>query len=314
MVKLICTSWIPRSHIHLFETYAGLDKITLNTSDVMFADDLSFRISGYGSYPDIYFTQEWSGLHYFVADFPNERVPDVAVQFIRGMQGLLLNEIFKKCHTVTFKQIAADIIPLDFHVTVLSKDRIDVGKELLERKAGGLSVLFDPHEIYSPGTVSYVFGSEDPSLKNILLYHAYVEITSSFLMNMMKRMTRLYHEADRAIKSVESSEDVAATKEAMDLVDDIAKESSESFGKLKQARANFALKLSEYGAKELNAKEKALADALEIEKSLKKINVDGDYMHSLWSDVLIEYLNNVDSTLDARLMLHSIQKKKGLFG
>ncbi|MCX6695185.1 MAG: hypothetical protein NTU61_02670, partial [Candidatus Altiarchaeota archaeon] len=62
MVKLICITWIPRSYIHLYETYMGLDKLTLNVSDVKFDDKLTFKITGYGSYPEITFTQEDSGL------------------------------------------------------------------------------------------------------------------------------------------------------------------------------------------------------------------------------------------------------------
>ena len=92
----------------------GLGKVTLNVSDVKFAEDLSFKITGYGRYPEIYFTQEWSGMHCFLTDVPDGGVYERAVQFIRDMQELLMNEIFKKCHTVTFKQISADIIPLDF--------------------------------------------------------------------------------------------------------------------------------------------------------------------------------------------------------
>lgn len=296
----------------MFETYMGLDKISLNISDLKFEDELSFKIIGYGGYPEISFAQEWSGLHYFVADFPNERVVKTAVQFIRDMQLLLLNEIFNRCHTITFKQIASDIIPLDFHVIALSKEKFEVKDNFIERRAGDLTVAFDPREIYSPGTFSCVFGSEDLSLKNILLYHAYVEIASNFLMNMTKRMTRLYHEADSAVKSVESSEGLNSVQKAVDVVDNITKECSESFGKLKQAKENFSLKLQEYKERQFSSVEKELGDAFEVEPSLKRINADARYMHIQWEDVLIEYLKNVDSTLDARLMLHNLPKKKGL--
>ena len=314
MVKLVCVSWIPRSYINLFETYMGLEKISLNISEVKFENDLSFKITNYKNYPEIYFTQEWSGLHYFIADFQNENVSETVIQFIRDMQLLLLNEIFKKCHTVTFKQIASDTIPLDFHVIVLSKEKFDVKKDFVEKKVGEMIISFNPYEIYSPGTISYVFGSEDLKLKSVLLYHAYVEITASFLMNMMKRMIRLYHEADDAVMSVESLEDIKSIKESMDWADRITKDCSESFGKLKQAKENFSNKLQEYLGKQFNKTEKDLAGALEIEKSLKKINIDAEYMCMQWADVLMEYIKNIDSTLDARLMLHNLQKMKGLFG
>jgi len=310
----MCITWIPRSHIHLFETYMGLDKLTLNISEVNFDGELSFKITGYGSYPDITFTQEASGLHYFTAEFPDENVSEVAVEFMRGMQVLLLNEIFKKCHTVTFKQISSDIIPLDFHVIVLSKEKISLRKDLVERKGGDITLVFDPREIYSPGTVSYVFGTESIDLKDVLLYHGYVEVTADFLMNMLRRMTRLYHEADKAVGSIESSHSLQSIRDAMDLVDMVTKECSESFGKLKQAKLNFSVKLQDFRETKLSGGKKALADALQVEDSLKKINYDAEYLILQWEDVLLEYLENVDSTLDARVMLYGVQKKRGLFG
>jgi hypothetical protein len=225
-----------------------------------------------------------------------------------------LNEVLKKCHAITFKQIVEDIIPLDFHVVILSKERIDVRKDFIERKAGKLTVAFDPREVYSPGTVSYVFGSEDEALMDVLLYHAYVEVAADFLMNMMKRMARLYHEADNAVKSVESTEDFKALNDAITRVDEIKKNGGESFGKIKQAHENFNLKLEEYRKTQYDETEKRLAEALEVEKSLKKICVDANYMTIQWEDILMEYLGNIDSTLDARLVSYSILKKKGLFG
>ncbi|MFH1125676.1 MAG: hypothetical protein V1703_00995 [Candidatus Altiarchaeota archaeon] len=315
MAKLICVSWIPRSYVHLFETYNGIEKIALNVSDVKFdEDEISFKISGYGKYPEIFFTQGWSGLHYFVVDVPNENIDDRAIQFIRDMQLLLLNEIFKKCHTVTYRQISSDVIPLDFHVIVMSKERFSIKKNFVEKKVRDLTIAFDPKEIYSPGTLSYLFGSEDVNLKKVLLYHAYVEIAAAFLLSMNKRLTRLYHEAASAVEALESSDDLKAVTEAMKLSDTITKDSSESFGKLKQAEMNFEFQLQEYKGRHFTDFEAEIANALDVEESLRRINVDVKYMHIQWEDVLIEFLENVDSTLDAHLMIHGIQKnKKGLF-
>ncbi|MCX6694800.1 MAG: hypothetical protein NTU61_00685, partial [Candidatus Altiarchaeota archaeon] len=253
-------------------------------------------------------------LHYFTAEFPDEKLSEVAVQFMRGMQMLLLNEIFKKCHTVTFKQITSDIIPLDFHVIVLRKERLELRKDLIEKNVGNLTLVYDPRELYSTGTVSYFFGTEDLKFKDVLLYHGFLEVTADFLMNMLRKMTRLYHEADKAVSSVESSTGLEAVKEAMDLSDAVIKECGESFGKLKQAKLNIVLKLEEYNGTKLDKDEKALAEALGIEKSLKRINEDADYLIIQWQDVLLKYIENVDSTLDARVMLHIAQKRRGLFG
>jgi len=314
MAKLICVSWIPRSYIHLFETYTGLDKITLKISDVDFQDALSFKITGYGSYPEIWFTQDWSGLHYFTVDVPDEGIPNAAVQLMRDMQELLMNEIFSKCHPVTFRQIASDSIPLDFHVVVMSKERLDVRPGFIQKNVGDFTVAFDPKEAYTPGTVSYVFGSEDLALKRVLLYHAYTEVACEFLMNMMKRMIRLYHEVDSAADSLKTLSDVQDMKVVMDVLNEVSKESGESFGKMKQAQENFKLKLDEFRREQFSQLERELSSALEIEQTLEKINVDASYMHIQRGDVLTEYLKSISSTINSRLMLLSAGRKRGFFG
>lgn len=312
MATLVCVTWLPRSYIHLFKTYAGLKDLTLKVSDVDFGDSLSFTINGYRDYPAISFNQGWSGLTSFSVEAPDEGVFDTALQLIRDMQELLMNEILKKCYITTYLEITSDIIPLDFHVVIMSRSKISLGRNFVERKAGSVTVAFDPTEVYSPGTVSYV-NSEDSGIKKVLLYHAYTEVASSFMMNMLKRMTRQYHEADDAVKSVESLEDFKSLKESVDVIDGILKNCSQSFGKLKQACRNFNLKLHEYRKQKWSEQEKALADALEVEHSLERLIMDAEYMQVWWEDVLLAYIKNIDSTLDARMMLHAMSKKKGLF-
>jgi hypothetical protein len=314
MAKLLCVSWIPRSYIHLFETYAGLDKITLKISDVDFRDELTFKITGYGAYPEIQFTQEWSGLHYFVVELPGEGVQNAAVQFIRDMQELLMNEIFKKCHPVTFRQIASDTITLDFHVVIMSNEKLDVKPNFIQKNVGDLTVAYDPREVYTPGTTSYLFGSEDLAFKRVLVYHAYTEVACEFLMNMMKRMLRLYHEADLATDSIKSMSDIKEMKGVIDVMNEVTGEASESFGKMKQAQENFKLKLEGFRKEQFSQLEEELARALEVGQSLEKINVDASYMHIQRGDVLTEYLRNISSTINSRLMLYAAERKRGFFG
>jgi hypothetical protein len=313
MATLVCVTWLPRSYIHLFKTHAGLNELSLKVSDVDFQDSLSFNINGYGDYPVIYFNQGWSGLTSFSVEAPDEGVYDTALQFMRDMQELLMNEIFKKCYPTTYLEITSDIVPLDFHVVIMSKNKIPIPKNFVERKAGPVTVAFDPAEVYSPGTVSYV-NSEDAGIKKVLLYHAYTEVASSFMMNMLKRMTRQYHEADDAVKSVDTLEDAKALKDSVIVIDNVLKNCSQSFGKLKQACRNLNLKLHEYRKQKWSESEKALADALMVEHSFERLIMDAEYMQVWWEDVLLAYIKNIDSTLDARLMLHVQQKKTGLFG
>ncbi|MDD5111560.1 MAG: hypothetical protein PHG85_03370 [Candidatus Altiarchaeota archaeon] len=310
MATLLCATWLPRSHIHLFKMHGSLDNVSLNLSDVEFGDDLCFCINGYSSYKKISFRQEWGGLISFTVDVPDDGAPGSAVQFMRDMQELLMNEILKKCFLITFMEISNDILPLDFHVVVISGRKPDAAGDLLEKKAGSVSISYSPEEVYSPGTVSYASGAVGPKVMEVLLWHAYTEVASSFMMNMLKRMNRLYHEADDAVKEVESLEGEDALHKSIDLVDVILKDSSQSFGKLKQAQKNFSLKQQEFCRLKLGASERKVAEALEVEKSLGKLVLDADYIVVWWEDVLIDYLKNIDSTLDARMMLHTMPKKK----
>lgn len=311
MAKVVAAAWFPRSHIHMFETHQGCGKIGLDIADVDHGEKLSFTIKGYKEYPDIRFTQEWSGLHHFTVDLPDEGIEAAADRFMKEMQVLLVEKILKACHTVSYKQIIADIMPLDFHVIVLTNGEPDVrGMDVLD--AGGLKVAYNSHDMYESGMKTYVMGSDDLKLLDALLYHAYAEVAFDFLYSMLKAMTRLYHEADNVVGQMRDAKDVDDMKKPMALMDEILKECSERDGKLKHALMNFQLKEEEYCGLDLDGGEKALADALDLGGAFRKLHADGEYMRILWSDVLEDRLNRLDSTLDARVMMHG-GKKRGWF-
>jgi hypothetical protein len=170
-------------------------------------------------------------------------------------------------------------------------------------------VAYKPEEFYYSGTISYVLGSDDLSLLKVLLYHAYTEVAFDFLYSMMKAMIRLYHEADNIVGEMEAARDPKGMREPMKLMDDIMKECSERYGKLKQVILNFRLKEEEFRGVDFSQQERALAEALEIRDSFRRLQADGAYMDILWGDILEDRLRSVDSTLDARVMMYSGGRK-----
>lgn len=312
MARVVAAAWFPRSHIHLFETFSGLNKVELEIDDISYRDDLSFTIKNYRDYPVITLTQDWSGLHYFTVELPDEDIAKSADRFMKDMQMLLVEKVLKACHSVSYKQIVSDIIPLDFHVVVL-KAAGEAPEGYVVKEAGDLKVAYKPEEYYYSGTTSYVLGSDDASHIGVLLYHAYTEIASDLLYNMMKGLVRLYHEADTVVMDLDAASNPKDMKKPMKVLNDVVKESSERHGKLQQVIANIQLKLDEYGEMELSDADRELAAALEIPESFRRLGRDGAYMDILWGDVLVDRLQDISSTLDARVIMHAGEKKKGWF-
>jgi hypothetical protein len=93
------------------------------------------------------------------------------------------------------------------------------------------------------------------------------------------------------------------------VLDDIVKECSERYGKLKHAILNIRLKWDEYNKAEFNDAERELAEAFDIRGSFERLNADAGYMEILWDEVLEDRLRNIDTMLDARVMMQSGGKK-----
>ncbi len=311
MAKVAAIAWLPRSYIHLFETFRSLDKIDLDIEDPLYAEDeINFTIKGYKDYPDINFIQGWSGLHIFIAEFDDLGIHEKSKEFLQDMQNVLINKILKATHTVSYKQIIADIMSLDFHVVILTAGDIDTsGYTLLE--AGNYQIAYKPEKIYTSGNITFVMGIPDDKLFVPLLYHAYAEVACDFMFNLMKAMIRLYHEADSVVVALEQGKDMASMKMPMDSMDAIVKESSERYGKLRQILLNFKLKESEFYSLSMDPDQKSVADALRIPQAFKRLEADGSYMSVLWSEILEDRLKNIDSTMNARVMMHTMDADQG---
>ncbi|MFH1056109.1 MAG: hypothetical protein V1744_08460 [Candidatus Altiarchaeota archaeon] len=311
MAKVAAVAWFPRSYIQLFQTYSGLERIDLKVKDVEYdGRTVSFTIVGYKNYPEIRFTQGWSGLHYFVVELPDEGVEVASDNFMKEMQVLLLERILKACHTVTYKQVVSDMLPLDFHRIVLTRGTVNTN-DLPIKDAGGMKVAYKPQDIYSSGTVSYVLGTDDTSLLKVLLFHAYVEVGCDFLRNMLMAMVRLYHDADTIVEEVEAAREYKQTRKSLDVMEDIINESTNRGSKISHMNLSFRLKEQEFNNTQFSQQEKALAQALEIGEHFMRIRADGEYMDILW-DMMDTKVKNLISIVNLRLKIKD-DKKKGWF-
>jgi len=300
--------------MHVHETYVGLKKVSLPITDIDYYKQLSLTITKARGFKDIRFMQEWSGLHSFIIDVPDEGVVEKANEFMTAMQMMLVEDILKNCHTVTYYQIVNDIIPVNFHMIIFSKTPHDI-PEHRKKKVGDLTIHYDPKSYYESGTITYVEGTEDPSDMSPYMYHIYQEVVCDFLLAMQKKMIRLYHETDMAIEQIKETKELKKVHEAMNIVDDVLKEAAESYGKIKQARTNMGLKRAAYREERYEGLDKEVCDALDLEYYFKALISDTDYAISQWSDVLVEYIKNVNEMMDAKLMLFQAEsgKKKGWF-
>jgi len=317
MAKVAAVTWFPRTYINLFETFIGLEKADLKIRDVDYGgknlfnavEGLSFTIEGYKDYPPISFAQGWSGLHYFVVELPDEGVGAAADKFMKEMQVLLLEKILKVCHTVTYKNIAGDLMPLDFHTLVLTKGEVDTAGYTVEQ-AGDLTIACRPRDVYYGGTMSYVMGSDDVGLLKVLLYHAYIEVGSDFVYNMMKAMIRLFHGADTLVDDVEGSKNMKELKDNLTVLESVIGECSSRSGKMKHVLLNFKLKEEEFHAMSLTNEEEALVRAFGVKDSFKRLAADGAYLEILWGSIMENKVRDINAVLDMRLRIKGWEREK----
>ena len=312
MAQVAAVAWFPRTYINVFETKTGLDKVQLTISDVDYTGrDLKFKFKGYGGYPDITFTQEWNGLHYFVAELPDAGVESAADKFMKDMQIVLLEKILKVCHTVTYKNIVADEMPLNFQVIALTKG--DVKTEgYVTKKAGDLKVSYKPDETYYSGNTTFIQGTDDASLLKPLLYYAYTGLSFAFIQNMMKAMIRLYHEADRIVDEMEYAQDHKSMGELLKNMQENVKECLSRSGKMKHVILNFSLMQNEYNRASMDSTGQRLMEALEVGDCMGRLQVDGAYMDILWGSILEAKLQNNQGRIQEILKSHAEKKRAWL--
>jgi hypothetical protein len=204
------------------------------------------------------------------------------------------------------------MMPLDFHVNVLTEADISPPGFSI-RQAGEHKVCFDPRESYFGGLTTYVCGPIAEEHFEVLNHHAYTEVGFSFLNSMMKAMIRLYHNLGLVVDDFGGTEELEKMRKHFSSLDEVAKESGERYGKLKQISSNLVNRRKEFSDMMLNDSQKQLAEALEVEHGFEELARDCEYLSTRYHEVLIQRLECVNETLSARLMTHG-SKKRGLFG
>jgi len=314
MAKVVVATWFPRTYLNLFETYSALDKVNLQLDEKKYSTrGVSFVIKGYKGYPDIRFTQRWHGLHYFTVELPDDGIGAKAEAFMKEMQNLLLEKILRVCHTVTYRNIVSDYMPLDFDIVVLTNGFVDTTGYTV-KEAAGLTVAFKPEDSYYGGTITYIMGTEDlDSVKMVVRFYSFTQIAFDFLNNMMKALIRLFHNADALIADIESAKDEKELMEAIKALEATVEECSSRRGKMKHVLLNLKLREEELARYPFSQKENALVEALGVVEWFKHLEADGSYMEILWGDIMESKLRNIQSKLDVRLGLRKPDNKKGWF-
>ncbi len=310
MAKVVVATWFPRTYLNLFETYSGLDKVGLELDERKYsARGVSFKIKGYKGYPDIGFTQRWHGLHYFTVDLPDDGIGAQAEAFMKEMQNLLLEKILRVCHSVTYRNIVSDHMPLDFDIVVLTNGFVDMAGYTV-KEASGLSVAYKPEDSYYGGTITYVMGTEDlDSVKKPLGFYNFAQIGFDFLNNMMKALIRLFHNADALIEDIESAKDEKELMVAVKALEATVEECSTRSGKMRHVLLNLRLRGEELAKHQFSPKEKSLLEALGVTECFRRLDADGAYLEILWGDIMESKLRNIQSKLDVRLRLRKPPKK-----
>jgi hypothetical protein len=314
MAQVTALTWIPRSYLHLYETYRGIDKTGLKITEREYdGKKVSFKLEGFESYDGISFTQSWSGVHYFTTKLPDTDLEGAARKYLADMQKLFVEVILKNCHTVTYKQIIADILSVDFHIIIQTNAQIPLEGMRVE-DAVGLKIGYKPEAAYSSGEITYLVGSEDESHLEPMLYHAYSEVASDFLMSVMKSMIRLYHEADQALSEASEAKTYELLMNPLNIMDKVVLEATEKNGKIRHAMINFKFKEQEYYSQSFDETQQAIVKALKIADSFRRLEADSAYMSVLWNEILRKRLKNIDEGIRSRAELS--QKgggKKGWF-
>ena len=309
MAKFTAVTWFPRSYIHLYQTFRSIKKIGIIIEDEKMEDDkITFTLKGFKSYPDIFFTQGFSGLHSFTTEVEDSQLEQNSQKYLGDIQHLLIEHILKNCHTVTYKQICEDVMTLDFHLIIQQENisSINSGNSL---DLGNHKLVYNPETIYESGTKTLIAGPVDETMLKPLMYHAYNEVASAYILNMMNAMVRLYNEADILLDELNDAKDMKSMKKPMQNMAALVKESSERYGKLKQIQNNFKLKEQHYYGEQFNEMHKKLIDALKVRIGFQKLEADAAYMEVLWGEILDDRIRNINSSLDARLMLHKTENK-----
>lgn len=297
------STWIPRSHYHLYEIRKGLDKVTdLTLDDIKLDETLEFMIHDYPGFPVVKYRQNSAGLFTLETEVTEGNIVDKARVFREEAQRIVLEYVFKHTQPITYRQITADMIPLDFHLAIIYSSEEGVTPSgSCSRKAGNLEFTYSPEELYSSGNEVYIRGSLEDDLRLLVMYRAYIELSCHFLHYMMRKVNRIYDEVNKVLLYLRESDEKDRINKASKWIHDSISEASQSYGRLNQALGNAYRIVEEYDSLELDDRQKETADTLKLEHDFDRLLDDGEYIHELWASTLMKYIENIDSSLDTEL-------------
>jgi len=297
MASIRVSSWIPRSYTHIYEIAGKLNKVLLPIEDVRVDKSLEFKLETQaGRRVECSLTPY--GLFSFTAQFSEDEIAGGAAErFKKEISDLLLERIFKDIQKVTYQQIKDGIMPLFFHAVVFSEKHAP--KELEPIAAGGIRLYFDRQNLYSAESILYVCGKSASGASGATDYFSYLTLASAYVNAMVEAMSGVYAKIVEVEQFLQKNE-FNKINARLASIAKIRKDSSETYGKIKQAVSNFSHASDSFRSGKLTKEQSKVASALALEDGFERLKYDSNYLLPLWSDVLIKNLENLNLMIDER--------------
>ncbi len=283
MVRVIFAAWIPRTYLHLNEVFRKASSIKADIKNIKSDSVVSFDIADAGL--SFKFEMNPSGLYTLTGNVKEELIEDFKVK----AENLLLHKIISTCHTVTYKQILNDSLPLSKCSAIIS----------------GKGTYYDKNNPYQEDSIVYV--KDEYADSKAIKIHLEAMLFAQFLYRMMERMENLYHKANDVAELLEKEGKLNDIKRAVLGMDLVKKNVAESNSKIDQMIEIFETEKSR--TKSLKGTDKTIIKMLETEALYKRIESDKEYMRTLW-DLLIAFLDNLDAAAEARLSYQETLESK----
>ncbi len=288
-MEIITYAWIPRSYIHLAEIFKKLDKIPFKTKETTYTEKrITFKIEEYKGYKNIIFSLNGDGTYKVKGKI---KLNSEIKNFYEISKQIIL-DIFRVCHRVTFQQIVEEILPLVFHVVVLSKKDLKI-KNLTKYKSGNLILYSNDAQSYFKNTISYICGPYE-NKEEIIDIYAFPKLLGRFFYIMMDKMEDYHNNTKKVIEVLETRPKSKEVYNAYLNLDLVKKDAAETWAKIEQA-----INILYTKKQKINFNQKIIKD-LHIKDSFERVYVDKDYIITLWQ-LLINHLEYVDTAVEARV-------------
>ncbi len=294
-MKMVVSSWIPRSHLHLLEVKKSLDKLSLIISNISLEEELKCYIEGFRGYKKIKFSMNQNGLYSFVLESKK------SLEEIRDdMFYLFLERIVKNSHKVTYKQIKRDILKPGITVTIISPKK-EMPKESIKIDEFILKYEKD----YSKSEINYISG---PEKKAILLAEDINLLTllSKSNYDMMDEMELEYHKADNIFNLLGSEIDPKSLKKVVFSLDLVKKRAGEIISKIEHGGQVIQRLIN-------NFEKNKFYEKIELNKWSYQIKSDHNYVLNLWG-LLLNFLKNIDFAAETRLTYQEMIESRRIQG